>query len=294
LSEAAVHIPGPLPEALPGRRDDAPREPRTPSHTDAEAAAVGPEADAAHVAHSLVAHHFDDIGQQRDAARLGMWSFLVTEVLFFGGLFAAYAVYRGSYPDAFAAGSKMLDVTLGTLNTIVLLASSLTMAMAVHAAETGRGPRAGRVTAAWLGATMLLGAAFLGVKGYEYYEKYREALIPGPYFVVPAGHAEAAHAGATEASRRHSQDAPPSAPRTALAGRPTELFFSLYFCMTGLHALHMIVGFGLLAVLATMALRGRFSPEYAMPVELGGLYWHFVDIVWVFLFPMLYLIDRHV
>ena len=191
---------------------------------------------------------------------LGMWVFLVTEVLFFGGLFAAYAVYRGWYPEAFAAASHHLDVTLGTINTVVLITSSLTMALAVRAAQTG--DRQKLVLFLWL--TIALGTVFLGIKGVEYYHKFEDHHIPGPSFQFDAEYF------------RHAQ-----------------LFLSLYFVMTGLHALHMIIGIGIMLVMARWALNGTITPEYASPVEISGLYWHFVDIVWIFLFPLLYLLGRH-
>ena len=206
-----------------------------------------------------VAHQFDDIHQQREASTLGMWIFLATEVLFFGGMLLAYSVYRTMYFQPFAEASRHLDVLLGSLNTAVLLCSSLTMAMAVHEAQAEN--RKGVVR--FLGMTMLFGTVFLAIKFYEYYEKYQEGLIPGANF---AWHGD-------EPAR-------------------ASLFFISYFVMTGMHALHMIIGIGMMAVLAELSRRGRFSAAYYTPVELGGLYWHFVDIVWVFLFPLLYLVDR--
>jgi cytochrome c oxidase subunit 3 len=228
-----------------------------------------------------VAHHFDDAQQQYTAAELGMWLFLATEVLFFGGLFASYAIYRYWYPQAFIEGSHHLDVWLGGINTAILLTSSLTMALSVHAAQTSE-PRA---TVRNLVLTILLGSAFLGIKGYEYYHKYEERLVPGRNFKIPAG--ESPHAETDrEADQRHT----PRPERQELASGPIELFFSLYFLMTGLHALHMVIGVAALLVLAVAASRGVFSAAYFTPVEMTGLYWHFVDIVWVFLFPLLYLI----
>lgn len=206
-----------------------------------------------------LAHQFDDVDQQREASTLGMWIFLATEVLFFGGVLLAYAVYRSMYFSTFGEASRQLDVVLGTLNTAVLLCSSLTMAMAVHEAESGGRKRLVR----FLGLTMLLGAVFLTIKFYEYYEKYREGLIPGPHFSW------------------HSND-----PGHA------SLFFIAYFILTGIHALHMIIGIGMVGIIARLASKGRFTQAYYTPVELGGLYWHFVDIVWVFLFPLLYLVHR--
>ncbi len=206
--------------------------------------------------------HYQTLDQQRDAASLGMWIFLVTEVMFFGGIFLAYCVNRNLYPDIFAAGSQELDLKLGGFNTAVLLASSFTMAMAVWASQTGRKKQ----ITAFLLATLFLGTVFLGVKVIEYRHKFEHHLVPGLSFSFPGGIADRAHA---------------------------QLFFSLYFGMTGLHALHMIVGAGLLIWLVRESLRGRYTPAYNTPVEIVGLYWHFVDIVWIYLFPLLYLIDRH-
>ena len=206
------------------------------------------------------AHHFDSAEQQREAASLGMWVFLVTEIMFFGGLFAAYTIYRLAYPAAFAAASRHLDVRLGGLNTAVLIASSLTMALAVRGAQQGRRG----IVAVFLLSTMALGSVFLGVKMVEYHHKFVEHLVPGPAFRFPG--TEPGHAA---------------------------MFFCLYFGMTGLHALHMIVGLGVLAVMLEMAWRGRFTPHYHNPIECAGLYWHFVDIIWIFLFPLLYLVGRH-
>ena len=207
--------------------------------------------------HPALQHHFADLEEQKDASTLGMWLFLAQEVLFFGGLFLAYAVYRVLYGGAFAEASSHLDWKLGAANTVVLIGSSLTMAMAVHAAAHGNRKQ----IAAWLLATIVLGGVFLGVKVVEYGDKFEHHLVPGPGF------------------RYEGPDA-----------RPAQIFFSLYFAMTGLHALHMIIGIPILAAIAWMAQRGRFSPEYHSPVEMVGLYWHFVDIVWIFLFPLLYLV----
>jgi cytochrome c oxidase subunit 3 len=199
--------------------------------------------------------------QQRDASSLGMWVFLVTEILFFGGLFLAYTVYRSEYARAFAEASRHLDITLGTFNTAVLIVSSLTMALAVFSASTGRR----RALILFLIATMVLGGVFLGVKAVEYGHKFHDHLVPGPHFRFPGPYA-----------------------------RQAEIFYSLYFAMTGLHAAHMIIGIGILTVLVLQARKGRYGPDYYTPVEVSGLYWHFVDIVWIFLFPLLYLIGRHI
>jgi len=207
-----------------------------------------------------LAHHFDDTVQQHDAATLGMWVFLATEVMFFGGALLAYIVYRAHYADAFAHASHHLDVTLGTVNTVVLITSSLTMALSVWSAAADRR----RTLLLMLSLTMLLGAIFLGIKGYEYAHKFHEHLVPGQSF-------------------RYTGPDPGEA----------QLFFSLYFVLTGIHALHMVIGLGLLTYLLLRARRGAFTTAWSTPVELIGLYWHFVDIVWIFLFPLLYLIGRH-
>jgi cytochrome c oxidase subunit 3 len=207
-----------------------------------------------------LAHHFDSLDQQREATTLGMWVFLVTEVLFFGGLFMVYTVYRSWYPDAFAAASHELDIVLGTTNTAVLITSSLTMALAVHAAQLNQR----KLLTTFLVLTILLGATFLGIKSVEYYHKFVEHHIPGPGFQFEKEYA------------RHAQ-----------------LFFSLYFLMTGLHAMHMIIGIGIMLWMLAWARRGIITAEYYSPIEISGLYWHFVDIVWIFLFPLLYLLGRH-
>jgi cytochrome c oxidase subunit 3 len=235
-----------------------------------------------HVAPSRLAPHFDDLEQQYTAAELGMWLFLATEILFFGGLFTTYAVYRFWYPAPFIAGSHHLDVPLGTINTAVLLTSSLTMALAVHAAQTSET----RALVRNLLLTLLLGGAFLGVKSYEYHHKFEERLVPGRYFRFPAADTLPGEARGAAAERR----TPPQAELRGEETSPVQLFFSLYFMMTGLHALHMVIGSVVLVVLIVAASRGAFSAAYFTPVEMTGLYWHFVDIVWVFLFPLLYLV----
>jgi cytochrome c oxidase subunit III len=208
------------------------------------------------------AHHFDDWRQQYDSCVLGMWVFLVSEVMFFGGLFATYMIYRASYPEAFADASRELDVTLGTFNTFALLTSSLTMALAVQAAHLGRSRRAGLMVL----LTIALGGVFLGVKFYEYVHKYHEGLAP--LLNLP-----------------FSYEGPDAGPR--------RIFLGLYFGMTGVHALHMVIGIAMLAALVPPALRGGYGPgSNSLPVEIIGLYWHFVDLVWIFLFPLLYLVDR--
>ena len=210
-----------------------------------------------------LAHHFDSLGQQRDAMTLGMWAFLASEVMFFGGLLTVYAVYRWQEPEIFKAASHHLNPIHGGINTAVLLGSSLTMVLAVHAAVE----RKRKAMVGFLALTMLLGSIFLGVKFSEYYHKYEEGLVP---------------AGGLE-FRYEAQD-PRDIPKA-------KLFFGLYFVMTGIHALHMLIGIGVMGVLAIAGWRGRYHDDY-MPIEVAGLYWHFVDLVWIFLFPFLYLIDR--
>lgn len=237
--------------------------------------------------HSHVAHHFDDAEQQYVAAELGMWLFLATEILFFGGVFLGYTLYRFKYQEQFIAGSHHLDEMLGAINTTVLLTSSLTMVLAVHYAQLNK--RGALILS--LIATMILGAAFLGVKAYEYHHKYEQHLVPGLNFQVPAaggpGHSAATGAAAAEPAVAPTTDGQPLA---ASDPRMIELFFSFYFVMTGIHAFHMIIGLGILAVLVVSAMRGKFDGGRFTPIEMSGLYWHFVDIVWVFLFPLLYLI----
>lgn len=203
-----------------------------------------------------VAHQFDDAPQQRSAATLGMWAFLATEVMFFGGLFLCYTVYRASYHDAFSQASHHLNVWLGGFNTVVLLTSSYTMALAVHYARAGDRQRLIR----YLWFTILLGSVFLVIKAYEWSTEIHHGLLPGDHF---------------------NRD---------LYSREIELFYVGYFAMTSLHATHMIVGLGILLTLVWMARRGTFTRDYNTPVDMSGLYWHFVDVVWIFLFPLLYLI----
>jgi cytochrome c oxidase subunit 3 len=244
--------------------------------------------------HPALQHHFDTMGQQKEAAVIGMWVFLLTEILFFGGLFMAYMLYRVWYFEAFAAASKSLDIFWGALNTAVLIGSSLTMAMAVRCAQVNKRT----ATVNWLILTMILGAVFLGVKVIEYADKFEHHHVPGEHYVWASEHAE----GGPAAGAEHAPAAAPATPMSGFDGKrkmtaeelqqTTQIYFSLYFTMTGLHALHMIVGIGLMTVITWMAWQGKFDAEYYTPVEMSGLYWHFVDIVWIFLFPLLYLVER--
>ena len=206
-------------------------------------------------------HHFANLNQQYECASLGMWLFLVTEILFFGGIFLAYAIYLGMYPAAFAAGSHHLSILLGCINTAVLISSSFTMVMAVHTARLGKK----HATTLFLLLTLLLGCVFLGIKAVEYTEKFTHHLVPNNSF-----HFE------------------------GFDGPGIRIFYSIYFALTGLHALHMIIGAVVLVIILIQNIQGRFSAEYNSPIDMFGLYWHFVDVVWIFLFPLLYLLGRHV
>ena len=205
-------------------------------------------------------HHFDDSAQQFHSATLGMWVFLITEIMFFGGMFGGYTVYRNIYPEAFASTSQFMNVTIGAINTGVLIFSSFTMVMAVRSAQLGQ--KKGLI--AFLALTLILGCIFLALKYVEYHEKWVDHHIPGPGFQY--------------ADPRYFHQA--------------QILFFLYFAMTGMHAIHMIVGAGLLIILIAMAARNRFTSAWYTPVEMIGLYWHFVDIIWIFLFPLLYLIGH--
>ena len=221
-------------------------------------------------AEPILLPQFDDLDQQQDASILGMWMFLATEVLFFGGLIAAYVIYRATSPGEFALASRHLKLWLGCVNTVVLLGSSLTMAFAVRSAQLHRH----RHLVWFLLATMVLGTCFLGIKAVEYYLEYRDHLVPGWNFRLP--------------EELVSRSAPDS-----FDPRRFQMFFVLYFFMTGLHALHLIIGVSLVGVIAYLSRRRWFSGSGETQIEVAGLYWHFVDVVWVFLYPLLYLIDVH-
>jgi cytochrome c oxidase subunit 3 len=214
-----------------------------------------------HNTQSIVAEQFDDRTQQHEASSLGMWIFLATEIMFFGAVFTSYTVYRNLYTVAFETGSHLLNAPIGALNTAVLIGSSLTMALAVHAAQKGHRKR----LMAFLVSTMFLGGVFLFVKFVlEWMHEYKDGLAPGLHWTYSG----------------------PQAGHVAM-------FFCFYFILTGIHATHMIVGEGIMATLLVMAWKGRFSSEKYNPIEMMGLYWHFVDIVWIFLFPLLYLLGAH-
>jgi len=216
-----------------------------------------------------LAHHFATMEQQKEAGTIGMWIFLLTEIMFFGGLFLAYTIYRTTYPQGFLFGSHLLSVPLGGLNTVVLIVSSLTMAMAVYYSQLGDKKK----LVGFLTMTLVLGCVFLVVKYFEYKEKFENNLFPAVGFYEP--NTTGAH-GVPLALQQQ-----------------VRVFLWIYFMMTGLHALHMIVGAGILITLIILARKGTFTKEYNSPIEISGLYWHFVDIVWIFLFPLLYLTGYH-
>lgn len=277
-------------------------------------------------------HQFDDMAQQEESVSIGMWMFLAQEIMFFGGLFTAYLVFRWKFPMAFAAASNHLDAFWGGFNTLVLIVSSLTMALTVYFAQKGK--RNMQVVMILL--TMLFGAAFLGVKAIEYTDKYNHALVPVTGWNKRAKEDKTAGHAAEPAKPCWEVDHSPAAASAHKYVNPrgdfqwtdcslvklgqehnfltadekagyfsngeidvnkfrdkVRIFFYLYFVMTGLHALHMIVGLAVMAWLLWTAWKGYYTPDYYMPVEMSGLYWHFVDIVWIFLFPLLYLLGRH-
>lgn len=223
-----------------------------------------------HGHHGPLQHQFDDMEQQRECFTLGMWLFLATEIMMFGGLFFAYTLYRGMFDGAFHEGSRHLDTNLGTINTFVLLASSWTMAMAVHSAAEGH--RKKLVT--FLLITWLFGAAFIGIKAIEWTKDFNEGLVPALNWTF----------------YQHEPEALERILSHGISPDQVKMYFVIYFCMAGLHAIHMIVGLLVVGVMAIMAARGKFDKGFDQPVEIVGLYWHLIDIIWIFLFPLLYLI----
>ena len=209
-----------------------------------------------HPAH--LQHHFADTVQQADASKLGMWIFLLTEVLLFGGLFCFYAIYRSWYPDMFFNAHKELDVLMGTINTIVLITSSVTMALAIRSMQLGNR----RATLYNLAATISLAFGFLIIKYFEYSHKFHVGQLPGKFYTFEG-----------------------------IEGTNPHVFFSVYFAMTGLHGFHVLVGIGVIGWLFLRVRKGHFSPQYYTPIEMTGLYWHLVDLIWIFLFPLFYLIS---
>ena len=225
--------------------------------------------------HPALQHHFENLEQQREAGALGMWVFLVTEIMFFGGMFFAYTLYRSLYPGAFASASNHLDLTLGTVNTVVLILSSFTMAIAVYSAQVGN--RRNLIVA--LIFTIVLGVTFLGIKAVEYRDKYEDSLIPGK--LIPGRPFNPAIQEHGQPYDKHKLHLLPGA-----TVKNVEMFYWIYFAMTGMHAVHMIIGVGLLLVILFFAWRDDTDPSITTRWK-SGLYWHFVDIVWIFLFPLL-------
>jgi cytochrome c oxidase subunit 3 len=239
---------------------------------DSQAITAGIEGQIEHAHHehpAYLLHHFETVEQQKAASSFGMWLFLMQELMFFGGMFMAYLVYRSWYYPAFAAASNTLDWKIGTVNTIILLTSSFTMTLAVHYAGKGQV----KALANSILITIVLGTAFLGLKA-----KFVEHHVPGANFSIE------------DFVTGHNTGAPPMAPDMA---QHAQLYFSLYFAMTGMHALHMIIGIGILLVMYVKARGGAYTAGHTAPIDYASLYWHFVDVVWIFLFPLLYLINRH-
>ena len=208
-----------------------------------------------HPAH--LAHHFSDAGQQKESAKLGMWIFLLTEMLLFGGLFCAYAVFRAWNPDMFINAHKVLDVRLGTMNTLVLITSSLTMALAINRLQVNKSKHA----VSFLILTLIFASVFLVIKYFEYSHKFHLGQLPGKFYTF-----------------------------TGIEGTNPHIFFSIYFSMTALHGIHVLIGMGIITWVLVNTMKNKYSSEYYTPVELTGLYWHLVDLIWIYLFPLLYLI----
>ncbi len=206
---------------------------------------------------AYLAEHFTDAHQQQDSAKLGMWVFLLTEILLFGGLFCAYAIYRAWYPDMFHNAHKHLDVVLGAVNTVVLILSSVTVALAIHAIQHNKRKQ----SVAFLIVTLLFAATFLVIKYFEYSHKIHLGMLPGKFYTY-----------------------------TGIEGNNPHIFFTVYFTMTGLHGLHVLAGMIVIGWVLVRTIKGHFHSEYYTPVENAGLYWHLVDMIWIYLFPLLYLV----
>jgi len=254
--------------------------------SDSTATASGAAAEVGQIQHgehpAYQRHHFESVEQQFDATNFAMWLFLLTEIMFFGGLFTAYLILRNWYYPAFVAGSHQLQIVWGTANTAVLIASSFTMAMGVWSAETRRK----KSLLVYLSLTLKFGLTFLGIKYIEWHEKWEKHHVPGIHysvqsFIDPASDPEV---------HKEYPDDKPLAPDMA---QKTEEYFFLYFAMTGMHALHMVIGVGILVYMIFRAKAGAYTTGHVTFVENFGLYWHFVDIIWIYLFALLYLISRH-
>jgi cytochrome c oxidase subunit 3 len=243
-------------------------------------------------------HHFDTPQQQFDASKMGMWVFIATEILMFGGLFCAYAIWRGLEPQVFDDAHHFLNKILGATNTVVLLFSSLTAALAVRSAQVGKR----NATSVYLIVTILCAGVFLVVKYFEYSHKFHLGLLPGHCFGHPGLSAAIQNGEEVGTCLRVHADASPVMPewvkavdesgRLRVLNPRANMFFGLYFVMTGLHGLHVVVGMSILVWVLVKNIRGTFSPQYFTPVDLGALYWHLVDLVWIYLFPLLYLVGK--
>ncbi len=252
----------------------------------------------AHAHPDFLQHHFDTPVQQFNAAKLGMWVFIATEILMFGGLFCAYAIWRGLDPRVFDDAHHFLNKILGATNTIVLLFSSLTAALAVRSAQVGKR----NLTSLYLIVTILCAGVFLVVKYFEYSHKFHLGLLPGHCFGHPGLSAAVQNGEEVGTCLRVHADSAPVMPEwvkaadedghVRLLSPRANMFFGLYFVMTGLHGLHVIVGMSILAWVLYKNIKGKFSPAYFTPVDLGALYWHLVDLVWIYLFPLLYLVGK--
>lgn len=244
------------------------------------ASVTTPHGDAYHDPH--LAHHFEDRSQQDEAHSLGLWVFLATEIMFFGGLFLAFTVYHVMFPDAFGLASSELKVHWGVINTIVLLFSSFTMAMAVHSAQVGKQ----KSLRTYLIITFLCALGFMGIKSIEWTEKFQHHLVPGPTFsyVINGPHVQK-HLSPEQVQTVLMRD--------PFTERHVQMFFVIYFCLTGLHGIHVTIGMGVILWMYIRARRNEFGPRWNTPIELTGLYWHLVDVIWIYLFPLIYLIHRH-
>jgi cytochrome c oxidase subunit III len=263
-----------------------------------------------HASSPHLKHHFESAEQQFEAGKLGIWLFLATEILLFGGLFCAYAIYRANHHEVFVYAHQYLDKVLGATNTVILLCSSLTMAWAVRASQLGQR----RLLIALLSMTLLGGAGFMGIKYVEYKAKWEHGLLPGTHYspheeaeadpapASPAAPATAPAAPGTGTTIKPAALGPTGAARSSEAAegsaaphgkRPSnvQIFFGIYFLMTGLHGIHVLAGMVAIAWILVRSIKGQFGPEYFTPVDFVGLYWHLVDLIWIFLFPLLYLIS---
>ncbi len=246
----------------------------------------------AHHGPAHLQHHFETSEQQFDASKLGLWVFLLTEILFFSALFVAYTTYRSLHPDVFAYASNYLDTNLGAANTAVLLVSSFTVAWAVRNAQLGQR----KLLIANLVITLLCAGTFMGIKYQEYSHKYHEGLLWGGakhsiFKLDPFKISEEVKENSEAWNHGHGEGALPVKDMTNEQRRDVSIFFAIYFCLTGLHGIHVLVGMVLLTWLIVKAMRGKITPQYYTPMDLGALYWHLVDLVWIFLFPLLYLIQ---